>query len=511
MTSFNRERNSGVEQGSNRVNTTDGQSMESVFDSQGNLIGYRPVINAPAQPMQESSPIYDADPLAQLPDDFFDRARRGLEIMGQQLQEQEMGVQRARDLEAFHLAARMSSTSAPPSAQYAPAMPVQKPQAMFTPAPTHEVPTAAPNKPKKSSGPVPFFDLNDPINRHITGADKNTGHKIADKPTKEKGPFWTKRKRAVGAGVLALGVLSGGSVLAVQNLTGGSHDAAVIDEKNAPAPVNPDLIPALTYTPLVEAFGGCIDENGGGPALGSVTTKSETRTKWKTGMTGANGGELTLETRDPVTKIESASKIQLESTADYTACVVAANVANVVSLDLTNPEAPKAKVNLPNIDPQIRSKVTSIIDRGWSSAEFETPLIPAEGVVASGVEAKKIPADVAANFTAAYNDVPNAAVEAQAALNATTDTLATEGSVYSEQIKVVIKQKIETTIKEKVKRLAQDNLTKAKSISIEWVGELKGILAKKQPVPVANKVTVDTKSLIKDFVANPTPASNQAK
>lgn len=508
MTSFNREHGSRVEQGSHQVSTTTGQKMEEIYDAQDNLIGYRPVVDVP---MQESFPAYVVDPLVQLPDDFYKSAERGLEITRQQLQERALEAQKARDLEAFRIATRMSSASAPPSAQYAPPMPVQQPQAMFAPAPTHEVPTAAPNKPKKSSGPVPFFDLNDPINRHITGADKNTGHKIADKPTKEKGPFWTKRKRAVGAGVLSLGILSTGGVLAAQNLTGGSHDAAITNEKNAPPSVNPDLIPALTYTPLVEAFGGCIDENGGGPALGSVTTKSETRTKWKTGMTGANGGELTLETRDPITKIESASKIQLESTADYTACVVAANVANVVSLDLTDPEAPKAKVNLPNIDPQIRNKVTNIIDRGWSSSEFETPLIKAEDVVASGVEAKKIPADVATSFIAAYNDVPNAAVETQAALNATTDTLATEGSAYSEQIKVVIKQKIESTIKDKVKRLAQDNLTKAKSISVEWVGELKGILAKKQPVPVANKLTVDTKSLIKDFVANPTPASEQAK
>jgi hypothetical protein len=363
---------------------------------------------------------------------------------------------------------------------------------------------AVPTKPKKNISSVPYFDPDHSVNRHLGSANKATEQQGAIKPKKEKTPFLTKRVKAIGAGVLGLSVVAGGGVLAIQNFTGGSHDAAIVDEKNVPN-VDPELIPALTAAPLIEAFGGCIDENGGGPVLGSATVTTETGTSWKTGITGPNGGELTLETIDPVTRIKSGSKVQLESAADYTACVVAANVANVVSVDITNPEAPVATVSLPDVDPQIRGRVTNILDRGWSSAEFETPLIKVEDVVASGVEAKKIPADVAASFTAAYNDVPNAAAEVQAAENATIDTLATEGSVYSEQLKAVIKQKISTAIKDKVKQLAQDGLTTAKSITVNWTGALKGLLAKKQPVPAANKITVETKSSV-NFVANATAA-----
>jgi hypothetical protein len=230
------------------------------------------------------------------------------------------------------------------------------------------------------------------------------------------------------------------------------------------------------------------------------------------GMKGANGGELKAEFGEGAIVYP---KVQLESNIDYTACVVAANVADVVSVDITNPANPVANVNLEKIDPQVRGMIDediTKIKRGWSSSDFESKLIKAEDLMQSGVEQKTIPADVAANFTAAYNDVPNATVEVQSAEKITVDTIAAEGSAYSEQLKTVIKQKIATSIKTKVEQLAKDNLTTAKQITVNFTGKLKALLAKNSPAPKADRFTIPTpKAAIKDFAPIAPKAVEQTK
>jgi|GEM_PF-4407124 len=484
MTTFNRERNQGAEQGRpRRINTDDGQqTMEEVYDSQNRLIGYRPIANMPPQQSTpEFFPGYGVDSLSQLPDDFYDRAQRGLEITRQQLQEQALKAQEARDLAAFHLATGMSRRAAP--------LFVQPPQ-----APVHET-VAVPQAPTKKSVELPTYPEGHDL--RVTG-DKETSAKVK---RNEK-----TRKRLNTKTMIALGtsgvVLAGGGVFAVSNLNGGSTNAAINNnEVSAPA-IDPELIPALTAAPLVEAFGGCMDETGGGFVLGTGSAKSETTSTWMMGMKGPNGGDLEAKFgKEEVVY----PKVRLESDIDYTACVVAANVANVVSLDVSNPAKPSATVNADLIDPQIRGSIDedlTKIKRGWSSTDFEPKLTIVEELMKGGLDQGLIPADVATNFTAAYNDAPNAGVEVLAAEKATTDTIATDGSAYSEQLKASIKQKIDSKIKEKVKQLAQDNLTTAKDITVQWTGKLKPLLTKNQPAPKADRFTVAPKSIIKDFTVN---------
>lgn len=485
MTTFNRERNQGAEQGRpRRINTDDGQqTMEEVYDSQNRLIGYRPIANMPPQQStSEFFPGYGVESLSQLPDDFYDRAQRGLEITRQQLQERAVEAQKARDLEAFRLATGMSNNAAP--------FFVQPPQAPIV----HETVTAPP-APTKKHVELPTYPEG-----HDLRTDSNS-----DTVTKAKRNE-KSRKRFNAKTVIALGVsgvvLAGGSVYAVSNLNGGSTSAAITNESNIPA-IDPELIPDLTAAPLVEAFGGCMDENGGGSVLATGYAKSETTSTWMMGMKGPNGGELEAE----FGKGEIIyPKVQLESQIGYTACVVAANVANVVSVDLTNPENPVAKVNLNLIDPQVRGSLDedlTKIKRGWSSTDFVPKLAHVEELMKSGVDQGLIPTDVATSFAAAYNDAPNAGAEVLAAEKATVDTIATDGSAYSEQLKASIKQKIQTSIKEKVKQLAQDKLTTAKDISVDFgTSKLKPLLVKNQPAPKADRFTVAPKSIIKDFTVN---------
>lgn len=484
MTTFNRERNQGAEQGRpRRINTDDGQqTMEEVRDSQGRLLGYKPIANtSPQQTAPEFFPDYGIGSLSQLPDDFFDRAQRGLEITRQQLQKQALEAEKARDLAAFHLATGMSRGAAP--------LFVQPPQT----AVAHET-VAVPQAPTKKNVELPTYPEGHDL--RVT-SDKETSVK-AKRNEKTRKRFNAKTAIALGASGV---VLAGGGVFAVSNLNGGSTNAAITNEANVPA-VDPELIPALTAAPLVEAFGGCMDETGGGFVLGTGSAKSETTSTWMMGMKGPTGGEL--EAKFGKEEI-LYPKVQLESDIDYTACVVAANVANVVSLDVTNPAKPVATISLDLVDPQVSGSIDkdiTKIKRGWSSTDFEPKLTIVEELMKSGVDQGKIPTDVATNFAAAYNDAPNAGAEVLAAEKATTDTIATDGSAYSEQLKASIKQKIDTKIKEKVKQLAQDNLTTAKDITVQWTGKLKSLLVKNQPAPKADRFTVSPKSIIKDFTVN---------
>jgi hypothetical protein len=63
-------------------------------------------------------------------------------------------------------------------------------------------------------------------------------------------------------------------------------------------------------------------------------------------------------------------------------------------------------------------------------------------------------------------------------------------------------QKIKTSIKEKVKRLAQDKLAPSEEVEVNFTGKLKGLLVKNQPAPKADRFTVSPKSIIKDFTVN---------
>jgi hypothetical protein len=367
--------------------------------------------------------------------------------------------------------------------------------------------------PKPKATLNPNYPPDHVINRHIMetqGEHQDENATALDKKSKRR---FTKKQLGVGAVLLAGVVASGTGVAVVSGAIGGngSHDAAVIDN-NANENINPELIPVLTTAPLVEAFGGCMDENGGGSVLGSGSVKSEVTTSWMMGMKGANGGELKAEFGEGAIVYP---KVQLESDLDYTACVVAANVANVVTLDVTDPAKPKAKVSLDLVDSQLRGKVDEDITklkRGWSSSDFTPKLIKVEDLMKDGVEQKAIPADVATNFTAAYNDVPNAAAEVQSAEKITVDTIAAEGSVYSEQLKTTITQKIESSIKAKVQQLAQDNLTKAKTIEVSFTGKLKALLVKNSPAPKADKFTVPMpKAVLKDFTPLSPQVTEEAK
>ena len=354
----------------------------------------------------------------------------------------------------------------------------------------------------------PNYPAGHPINRHIMKTQGEHQDENTTAPDKKSKRRFTKKQLGVGAVLLAGVVASGTGVAVVSGAIGGngSHDAAVIGN-NANENINPDLIPVLTTAPLVEAFGGCMDENGGGFVLDSGSVKSEVTTSWMMGMTGANGGQVKAEFGENPTVYP---KVQLESDLDYTACVVAANVTDVVTLDVTDPANPKAKVRLDLIDSQLHGNIDEDITklkRGWSSSDFAPKLMKVEDLMKDGVDQKVIPADVATNFTAAYNDVPNAAAEVQAAEKITVDTIATEGSAYSEQLKTTIIQKIETSIKAKVQQLAQDNLTKAKTIDVGFTGKLKTLLVKNSPAPKADKFTIPTpKAVLKDF----TPIAPQA-
>ena len=483
MTTYNRERSQGAEQGrARRINTDDGQqTMEEVRDSNGKLIGYRPVAESTAQSTWQPAYEYNLNllDLQNGDPDIYERALRGHELAGERLRQQAKEAQDARDLAAFDMLSR----------GIVPQPPTQRPQM----AAVYEA-TSAPNVPVKKNVVLQTY----PEGHDLRGVeDKDTSVKTKNNEKVRK-RFNAKTIIALGAGGV---ILAGGGVFAIASTNGNVVNATIDGQANVPA-VDPELIPNLTATPLVEAFGGCMDEKGGGSVLGTGSVKSETASVWMMGMKGPNGNELKAE----FGKEEIVyPKVQLESDVDYTACVVAANVANVVSLDVNNPAKPIATINLDLIDPQVRGSIDedlTKIKRGWSSTDFEPKMTIAEELMKGGVDQGKIPADVATNFIAAYNDAANAGAEVLAAEKATIDTIATDGSAESEKLKVSILQKIKTSIKEKVKRLAQDKLAPSEEVEVNFTGKLKGLLAKNQPAPKADRFTVSSKSIIKDFTVN---------
>ena len=486
MASFNREHGSRVEQGSYQVSTTTGQKMEEVYDAQNNLIGYRPVVDVPAQVQgrmqsyenteassgrlmserwaKANAPQEVAEEPVDLDEEIrrIEAARRAWEGMGGKL-DQDLATVRAKkqaiaeqmDREALRRYIDPDSVAASMQPPYTPEV-----TPVFTTNTDPVAPLALASQSKKAKSEIAEQKSKNPSRKVKTGA-------------------------LLAAGALVLG--GGGAVVA--NATGlFSNSSATADLSNNN--IDPALIPPLQKAELVDAFGSCLDEQGGGKASFRSVISSETDDSWY--YTNVAGEKVKLEVvrklgDGTLATVNSKTKVWLNNAyVDSTACVVAADRDGVLTVKDEN----TIIIDRSKVSPQANLVATDTqVVRGISS-DVKGSAYDVKLVVDQLVSKNQMTAAEGDRLMKDYNDGPNRAAEiGQAQIGAITKILQ-DGSSTAAQIEAATDQEIKADINEKVASLHANNLAKEASVNVELVGEYKKTLVKNPAAAKSNSFTM---------------------
>lgn len=291
------------------------------------------------------------------------------------------------------------------------------------------------------------------------------------------------RTRKIGISVIAGVVLvGGGTAVAATNLPGGFMSKSITPDQ-VPAAVDPDTIPALSAATLVDSFGSCLDERGAGKALYRGLASSETTSSWSY----KNGDKtFVLEFLDnkTMTNIKPLVKL-IEMPVDYTACVEEKDRADVLKID-----GETVTVDLAKISPQVYIGP----NKGYRGIREDLLF---KDVLDLAVANKAMTAEESARLLKDYDDPANAAAELAQAQVQAVGILAQEDGIYAKQANETTKKEIEARINDTVATLNTQGLSVAKSVTVNFTGELDDPKAK-DPMAIKNPAAAKSDKFVLD-------------
>jgi hypothetical protein len=309
---------------------------------------------------------------------------------------------------------------------------------------------------------------------------------LNEKPTKNKMP----RGRRLGViAIVAVGALgaAGAAGVATNTIKLGSADASIASDEKPHVAVDPATIPDLAPATLIDAFGGCLDERGAGPALYSGKFDATVTSSWK--YKDPTGAEYPLAAKTQAGDYFKPTTALTETPVRYTACVEAGNRESVIKIEGDTVTVDYAKIS-PQIYVDVNKKLQSLpgIKDGFN------------GTVDLFVSGKGMTPEEGARLKAAYADGPNKDAELAQARMRMAEVLSDEAGAYAQQASVNTELKIEAAIKKEVEDLYNKGLSKYKEVKVNGIGKIDDPQAKdpmiiKNPAPAnSNAFTLDKDS-----------------
>lgn len=297
-----------------------------------------------------------------------------------------------------------------------------------------------------------------------------------------------RKKLRKGMAIAALGgvLLSGaGGAVAV---TGYPMKWFAGEQKAAAANVSQVPLSAAKEQ-LIDAFGGCFDEQGNGAPLATADVQTTTDVSYQ--MTTADNKQVLLTAADKSTGRTSIKPIVklTDAKADYTACVVAADRGDVVKIDGNTIE-----VNESLISPQGHVAIASYLRGMMLNESDNSTALDTTSLVAQLVNAKTISAAEGKRVTDAYAADATAKEEVRLAGALTAKELANDSDIYAQQAKARIDAAIKQAINTRVKQLHDQGAISVDAANVVITGALSRPITMKNndPTPAANMPFAET-------------------
>jgi hypothetical protein len=510
MTPFNREHSPRTEQGGSRqVNTKSGTRMEEVRDPKGNLVGYRPVADAPAQMPSAAVRMEDRfraaltaseisigqateiQPSSADKVEFLQQVLRAQQGLGQSIEQKLAEAQEAHAREAID---RQNELDQEALKHFVAAGGVVGiPNMPFPPRSQQEnTATAASGLERKS------------VEAH-------------DKPRRARMNSKARSRVLVASGVLVVG--AGAAAVVVPN----DVTAAFLGKNETHRNDEAKEILPLPTAALVDSFAGCLDDNGAGPSLINLPVTSQIEVGYS--YTGSKNTPKILETSfyDENNKLlkENAKPVIITSNAP---AKVAACIPEADRISAVTAEGSKVTVDLSKIATQVYQDVNvGEIARGFADSDTVAnplnDLWPVAEVINGIVEEskarpatdEKMTPEIAAAILQRYDDKNNVVAEIRQAQVKTVQALIRPGGGYAEKIKAFVKERIVEKIKAKAAELKKQGLTDVESPSVVFIPEAKNLEEKNPEPPQVDSIKLADTVQITSFPDSLNSSTPEAK
>ena len=295
----------------------------------------------------------------------------------------------------------------------------------------------------------------------------------------------SRRRRLGTVAVITAGAVSltAGGLALTTNTFGFNATNTSISPDKSPT-VDPATIPDLAPATIVDAFGGCLDERGAGPALYSGKFDATVTSSWK--YKDPSGAEYPLAAKTQAGDYFKPTTSLTETPVRYTACVEAANRESVIKIEGDRITVDYSKVS-PQIYVDVNKKLQNLpgIKDGFN------------GTVDLFIAGKGMTAEEGARLKAAYADGPNKDAELAQARMRMAEVLSDEAGAYAQQASANTELKIEAAIKKQVEDLYNKGLSKYKEAKVDGIGKIDDPQVK-DPMLIKNPVAANSNAFTLD-------------
>lgn len=339
-------------------------------------------------------------------------------------------------------------------------------------------------------------------------------------PEKAKSPRKKQLTRKLGVWVTATGLVVGGGGAAAMSASPESFIATFIDQNQSNGDESKNVL-QLPSAALIDAFGGCLDDNGAGKPLVEFTVTSKTEVNHN--YTSSKNTPKILETdftdeNDNVIR-ESVKPVIITPDADtkVTACVIDEDKTSVLKI-----ENDSVIVDMSKISPQLFLDGNKAV-RGFPEKDTITDpakdLWPVSAIVEGNIEAGKTAPDTVEKITPEigkaildnFNNPANLAAEIRQAQEKAAQVLIRPNGGHQEKIKSTLQTKIADAIKAQATSLKEQGLTDVGDPKVSFTNQMKDLVEKNPDAPKVDSFSLAATTQITNFVVKSTEVATENK
>lgn len=308
----------------------------------------------------------------------------------------------------------------------------------------------------------------------------------------------------IGLGVVAIALVAGGGIGAVQMNSAGKTTSSEQGPNN-PVIESAVLPLASVAGKLAESFDGCLNDQGQGVPILRAKQTAIVPESWP--YTAPDKSKVVLsatlngQTVKPVVKLappSASDKSQPDWNVGITACVTKDNVANVVTVD---EKTRTVTIDYSKVSPQLQEGASSYLV-GFMRNDTDTTATKGEDVIRALLDKKYIDQAEATRLTTAYTDKSNVTAESAQAVRRASEAIVKSGDIYEKQISASLQTKIQSLVKAQLDTLRSQGAISKDDVTVKTTNDMNPIAVVGPEPAKADAFTTDQAKIIQFEIAS---------